>query len=108
MDYKPAISGIRSTSRLAYQPDPGEGNLRIIVAAGEEDSRSELRRILQAEDGVQVIAESADTLDAVAKIRRLRPDLVFLDLQMKGPHNLDSLGNLDYLPEMVFTSSLHE
>jgi DNA-binding LytR/AlgR family response regulator len=106
MHYKLATAIVESSSVWRHQPDIG-GVLRVIVAAEDDDARSELRRIIQAEDGVRVIAESTSALDTVAKVDRLRPDIVFLDMQMEGTEGFDIAGNLDYLPEIVLTSSLH-
>jgi DNA-binding LytR/AlgR family response regulator len=85
-----------------------EGHLRVLLAAEEENTRMELRRILQAEDGVLVIGEAAGPSDTVSRIARLQPDLVFLDMQMEGLDEVDITANLDYLPEIVLTSSLHQ
>jgi DNA-binding NarL/FixJ family response regulator len=41
-----------------------------------------LRKILEAEDDLEVIGEAADGEDAVAEARRLHPDVVLMDIRM--------------------------
>ena len=50
----------------------------------EPNARMRLRRLLKDEQRVEVIGEARDGLEAVAEIQRLRPDLIFLDVQMPG------------------------
>src|ERR1700742_876779 len=56
--------------------------LTAIVVDDEPIARLRIRRMLDGESGLEVIAECADGEDAVAAIRRENPDLVFLDIQM--------------------------
>jgi hypothetical protein len=58
--------------------------LRSLVIDDEPNARMRLRRLLSDDDRVEVIGEAKDGLEAVAEIQRLRPDLVFLDVQMPG------------------------
>jgi DNA-binding NarL/FixJ family response regulator len=59
-------------------------NLRSLLIDDEPNARMRLRRLLKDEERVEVIGEAKDGLEAVAEIQRLRPDLVFLDVQMPG------------------------
>jgi two-component system LytT family response regulator len=58
--------------------------LRALVVDDETLARAQLRRLLGAAPDVDVIGECASGEDAAAAIERLRPDVVFLDVQM--PH----------------------
>ena len=57
-------------------------SLRALLVDDETLARAQLRRLLGAAADVEVIGESASGEDAVAAIEKLRPDLVFLDVQM--------------------------
>ena len=69
---------------------------RILIVDDEPLARARLLDWLRAEPDVEVIGECADGLAAVAALRKERPDLVLLDVQMGG---LDGFGVLAALPE---------
>lgn len=56
--------------------------VRVLIVDDEELARQRLHRLLAAEQDVEVIGEAPDGVQAVDAIRRLMPDLVFLDVQM--------------------------
>jgi two-component system LytT family response regulator len=58
------------------------GNLRAIIVDDEELARQLLREYLWDAGGVDIVAECGDGFDAVKAITELKPDLVFLDVQM--------------------------
>lgn len=55
---------------------------RVLVADARPLVRAALRVALDAEDGVVVVAEAADTEEAVAEAHRVRPDVVLLDAHL--------------------------
>ncbi|MBU7596365.1 response regulator transcription factor [Streptomyces sp. P38-E01] len=56
--------------------------VRVLVAEDQAAVRSGLVLILDNAPGIEVVAEAADGKEAVALARRLRPDLVLMDVQM--------------------------
>jgi DNA-binding NarL/FixJ family response regulator len=54
----------------------------VIVCDDQALVRVGLRKILEAEPGISVVGEAADGEDAVTGARRLRPDLVLMDIRM--------------------------
>jgi two-component system LytT family response regulator len=56
--------------------------VRVLIVDDEELARQRLQRLLASEQDVEIIGEAADGAQAVDSIRRLMPDLVFLDVQM--------------------------
>lgn len=69
-----------------------------LIIDDEPAARSRLRRMLGAHPGIEVAGEASDGLQALERIEQLRPDLVFLDIQMPG---LDGFEVLRSLPENV-------
>jgi DNA-binding LytR/AlgR family response regulator len=85
--------------------------LRSLLIDDEPNARLRLRRLLKEEEHVEVIGEAEDGLEAVAEIQRLRPDLVFLDVQMPGLDGFETLKALpaDFtLPLIIFVTGFHE
>jgi DNA-binding NarL/FixJ family response regulator len=60
------------------------GDLRVLVVDDEPLVRQGLALILSAEPGLAVVGEAGDGAGAVASARRLRPDVVCLDVRMPG------------------------
>jgi two-component system LytT family response regulator len=81
---------------------------RALIVDDEREARRRLERLLAAHsDAVEVIGEAADGPSAVESIRKLEPDVVFLDIEMPG---LDGFAVLDSLPRdewpvVIFTTA---
>jgi two-component system LytT family response regulator len=78
------------------------------VADDEPVARAGLRAMLGAFDWVTVVGEAADGESAVARIEALRPELVFLDVQMPGLLGTDVLRRLQRPPFVIFTTAYSE
>lgn len=81
--------------------------LRAIVVDDEPLARARLCRLLERSGDASVIAECADGRSAIDRVRALRPDIVFLDVQMP---ELDGFGVLaalepDAAPVIVFVTA---
>ena len=72
--------------------------LRAVVVDDEPDARDVVRTLLGAHAGIRVVGEATNGRDAVSLVRRERPDLVFLDVQMP---DLDGFGVLEQLGDDV-------
>ena len=55
---------------------------RILIADDQAMIRTGLRKIIETETDLEVVAEAADGSDAVAETMRLRPDIVLMDIRM--------------------------
>ena len=65
--------------------------MKILLADDEASAHSRLRRLLQAHPGLTIAGEARDGLQAVEQIEALRPDVVFLDIEMPGLSGLEVL-----------------
>ena len=84
--------------------------LKVLVVDDEPHARQRVRGLLEAEPGVQVIGEAGDGLEALEKIRALKPDCVFLDIQMPELSGLQLVEKLagGHVPHVVFTTAYDE
>jgi DNA-binding NarL/FixJ family response regulator len=63
--------------------------VRVLVVDDHETVRKALRRLLTAEEW-EVCGEAADGLDAIEAARRLKPDLIVMDLYMPGMSGIEA------------------
>lgn len=81
--------------------------ITVLIADDERLARDRLRVLLTGEPDLQLVGECNNGLEALAAITELRPELVFLDIQMP---DLDGLGVIaalgkDETPEIVFVTA---
>ncbi len=58
--------------------------IRALLVDDEDLARSRLKSLLRAFDDIEIVGEAADGEQAMEQIQELKPDLVFLDIQMPG------------------------
>lgn len=85
--------------------------LRALIVDDEPPARARLRRLLQPHGDVTVVGEAADGDEGLRQLLSLRPDVVFLDVNMPGPSGTEVAHRIvSYLPEgmrpaVVFTTA---
>ena len=80
---------------------------RALIVDDEPLARTTLRLLLSADPRVALAGESGDGEDAVRQIRRISPDILFLDVQMPGMNGfkvLDAVG-ADAVPVVIFVTA---
>ena len=82
--------------------------VRTLIVDDEPVARAGLRAMLGAFDWVEVVGEAADGEAAVEAIDRLRPELVFLDVQLPGLLGTDVLRRIERQPFVIFTTAFSE
>lgn len=83
--------------------------LRTLIVDDEPVARKVLREELEVHPAIEIVGEAENGMQAVEQIRTLRPDLVFLDLQMPGLTGFEVLRKLEQgggpLPVVVIVTA---
>ena len=80
--------------------------MRVLIVDDEAPARDRLRRLLGAFESVGIAGEARDGDEALARVAELRPDALFLDVQMPGASGLDVAASLpDPAPAVVFVTA---
>lgn len=66
-------------------------SITVMIVDDHPLMRRGIRQLLELEPQLSVVAEASNGSEAVAQARRLSPDLILLDLNMKGLSGLDTL-----------------
>jgi len=82
-----------------------ENRIKTIVVEDEELARKLLISYLKKMDNIEVIRECENGFQGVKMINELKPDLVFLDIQMPKITGFEMLELLEHTPEIIFTTA---
>jgi len=81
-------------------------SIRVLLSDDETLARERLRSLLEEEPDLEIVAECGDGKSAIATIRRERPDLVFLDIQMPEVDGFGVVQQLrDDMPLTIFVTA---
>lgn len=82
-------------------------SLRVMIVDDEALAREGVRQFLADEPDVEIVAECADGAAAVSSIEELRPDVLFLDVQMPRLNGFEVLAAIDpaAMPAVIFTTA---
>ena len=83
--------------------------IRIVIADDHHLIRKGLRKLLESESDIRVIAEAADGKDAIETAGRHRPDVVVMDVEMPGINGIEATGRIrtEYPGTQVVMLSMH-
>ena len=82
--------------------------MKALIIDDERLARTELKRLLTPFKEIKVVGEAVNADDALEKIQELKPDLLFLDIQMPGKTGFDMLEELDSVPTVIFVTAYDE
>ena len=81
---------------------------KTLIADDETPARQRLRKILADFPAIDIIAEATNGMDALEKIDTLKPDLLFLDIQMPGMTGFEVLNKVKHFPIVIFCTAYDE
>ena len=79
--------------------------LRTIIVEDEELARNLMKSFLSGIEKIELIAECENGFEGVKQINELKPDLVFLDIQMPKITGFEMLELLDHKPQIIFATA---
>lgn len=84
--------------------------IRVLIVDDEPLARRRIRAFLRSEADIVIVGEAGDGEAAAQAIRELKPELVFLDVQMPGVDGFGTLRLLDgqRLPAVIFVTAFDQ
>ncbi|WEM42793.1 two-component system response regulator BtsR [Photobacterium sp. DA100] len=84
--------------------------IKALVIDDEKYAREELIDLLEENGTIEVIGECSNAIEALKKINALKPDVIFLDIQMPQITGIEMLSMLDpdTMPKVVFVTAYDE
>jgi two-component system LytT family response regulator len=79
--------------------------LKTIIIDDEPLARQRIKRLLQAYEFIDIVAEGAHGKEGLELINELSPDLVFLDIEMPVMNGFEMLAELSTQPKIIFTTA---
>ena len=82
--------------------------MKAIIIDDERLARKELTSLLDNHPEIQIIDEATNADEAIEKIEKQNPDVIFLDIQMPGKTGFELLESLERVPQVIFTTAYDE
>jgi two-component system LytT family response regulator len=106
----PDSAGHPSPQRLprASTPPPAPSVLRVLIVDDEEPARALLREYISRAGGVEIVGECKNGFEAVKAVHDLKPELLFLDIQMPRLNGFEVLELLGRDVAVVFATAFDD
>jgi two-component system, LytTR family, response regulator len=82
--------------------------MKTLIIDDERLARKELIKLLAKYPELEIAGECGNAIEAKKAIEDMRPDLIFLDIQMPGKNGFELLEDLDYVPKVIFVTAYDE
>ncbi len=83
--------------------------IRTLIVDDESLARERIASLLKKENDIEIVGECSDGEEVLKVIDTLKPDLVFLDIQMPMMSGVEIIKNLgEHLPEVIFVTAYDE
>ncbi|HTN44705.1 MAG TPA: response regulator [Flavipsychrobacter sp.] len=81
---------------------------KALLIDDESLARQLIKSLLKSYEHIEIVAECTDGFEGFKMIQQLRPDLIFLDVQMPRVNGFEMLELLDDKPQVIFTTAFDE
>lgn len=82
--------------------------MEAMIVDDERLARKDLRAVLEKFPQVKVIGEAANVAEALELLEKLRPQVIFLDVEMPEANGFVLLEQLETVPHVIFTTAYDE
>lgn len=82
--------------------------VRALIVDDEHLARQAMRRLLAAHPQVEIVGEADDLAQAIDAVERMRPDVIFLDIELGRGDGFDLIAALERPPIVVFVTAYAE
>lgn len=82
-----------------------QSKIKVIIIDDETLARQITKNYLTKHNDIEIIAECSNGFDAIKKINELKPDLIFLDIQMPKLTGFEMLELIESPPVIIFTTA---
>jgi two-component system LytT family response regulator len=82
--------------------------LRAIIVEDEKPARELVKAFLKNHENIELVCECDNGFDGVKAINEMKPDLVFLDIQMPKLTGFEMIELLDDVPDVIFTTAFDQ
>ncbi len=81
--------------------------IKVLIVDDEPPARSMIGKLLSDDSEIEIVGECANGVEAIESLDKLRPDLLFLDIQMPELDGFEVLEALDEkkIPEVIFVTA---
>ena len=82
--------------------------MKALLIDDERLARQELKNLLASHSEIQIVGEANNAETAIESIKQLKPDVIFLDIQMPGKNGFELLEEISGVPEIIFVTAYDE
>ncbi len=82
--------------------------MKTVIIDDERLAREELKSLLKDFVEIEIVGEAKNALEGIQLIKDLKPDLIFLDVNMPGMTGFEMLAKLDSIPKVIFVTAYDE
>jgi two-component system LytT family response regulator len=79
--------------------------ISILIIEDEKPARDLIKAYLEGNTGINLLGEYDNGFDGLKAVNELKPDAIFLDVQMPKLTGFEMLEVLEYHPEVIFTTA---
>jgi two-component system, LytTR family, response regulator len=82
--------------------------IKTVIIEDEELGRFLIKNYLKEQPDIEIIAECENGFEGIKAIQDLKPNLIFLDIQMPKLNGFEMLEIVDEKPEIIFTTAFNQ